>query len=82
MSTWEDLDSSSSYSDKEAHVGLMPSTVYNSTSKESDEEVDLFDIPSLRVAYQEAIFNNATIIEEYKEIKRKYKKMHVKKVNH
>jgi len=37
MSTWEDLDSSSSDYDQEAHVSLMTDTIYNSTSEESDE---------------------------------------------
>jgi len=39
MSTLEDLDS-----DQEAHVGLMAGIVYNSTSKEYYEEVDLLKI--------------------------------------
>jgi len=58
MSTSEDLNSSSSDFDQEAHVGLMVDTVYNSTSEKSDEEVDFFGIHSLMEAYQEAIFNN------------------------
>ena len=73
MSTYEDLDSSSSDSDEEANICFMVDTIYNSTSEEFNEEVDLFDIHSLREAYQEAISNNGMIVSAYKTMKRNYK---------
>jgi len=73
MSTWEDLDSSSSDFDEEANICFMAGTVYNSTSEESDEEVDLFDIHYLRETYQETISNNGMIASAYKTMKRNYK---------
>jgi len=59
----------------------MAKAIYNSTSKEYDEEVNLFDINSFRKSYQEVIINNAIIVKAFKDIKRKYKKMHAKKLN-
>ena len=73
MSTWEDLDSSSSDSDEEANICFTAGTVYNSISEEYDEKVDLFDIHSLREAYQEEISNNCMIASAYKTMKRNYK---------
>jgi len=73
MSTSKDLDSSSSDSEEEANIGLMSDVVDNSMSEDSDNEVDLTDIDSLRLAYQEAISNNDMIASAYKTMKRKYK---------
>jgi len=73
MSTWEDLDSSSSDSEDEANIGLMIDMADNSMSKDSNNEVDFTDIDSLRLTYQEAISNNGMIASAYKTMKRKYK---------
>jgi len=73
MSTWEDLDSSSSDSEEEANIGLVTDVVDNVMSEDSDNEVDFTDIDSLRLAYQEAISNNGMIASAYKTMKRKYK---------
>ena len=72
ISTWEDLDSSSSDSGEETNIGLMTDVAYNSMSEDSDNEVDFTDIDSLRLAYQEAISNNGIALA-YKTMKRKYK---------
>jgi len=43
MSTWEDLDSSSSNFDKDqTHIDLMANTPYSTTSNDSNEDVDFF----------------------------------------
>jgi len=45
---WEDLDSSNSkLKQEEASIGMIVNTVYNSTSDEFDEELELFDLHSL-----------------------------------
>ena len=72
MSTWEDLDSSSSDYEEEPNIGLMTDVANNSMSKDLDNEVDFTDIDSLRLAYQEAISNNGIALA-YKTMKRKYK---------
>ena len=46
MSTWEDLDSSSSDSEEEPNIGLMTDVADNSMSEDSDNEVDFTDIDS------------------------------------
>ena len=73
MSTWENLDSSSSDTDEESNIGLMADEADNSKSEDSDNEVDFTDIDSLRLAYQEAISNNGMIVSAYKTMKRNYK---------
>jgi len=73
MSTWEDLDSSSSDSEKEANISLMTDVIDNSMSEDSNNEVDFSDIDSLRLAYQETISNNGMIASAYKTMKRNYK---------
>jgi len=73
MSTWEDLDSSSSDYEEEANIGLMTDVADNFMSEDSDNEVDFTDIDSLHLAYQEAISNNGMIASAYKTMKRKYK---------
>jgi len=73
MSTWEDLDSSSSDTDEESNIGLMADESDNTMSEDSDNEVDFTDIDSLRLAYQEAISNNGMITSIYKTMKRNYK---------
>ena len=73
MSTWKDLDSSSSDYREEANIGLMTDVANNSLSEDSDNEVDFTNIDSLRLAYQEAISNNGMITSAYKTMKRKYK---------
>jgi len=73
MSTWEDLDSSSSDSEEEANIGLMTNVVDNSMLEDSDNKVDFTDIDSLRLTYQEAISNNGMIASAYKTMKRNYK---------
>jgi len=47
----------------------MVGTICNFVSKESDEEVDFLDIHSLKEAFQEAISNNARVIDVYKDTK-------------
>jgi len=73
MSTWEDLDSSSSDTDEESNIGLMADETDNSMLEDSDNEVDFTDIDSLRLAYQEEISNNGMIASAYKTMKRNYK---------
>ena len=73
MSTWEDLNSSSSDSGEEANIGLMTNVADNSMSEDSHNEVDFTNIDNLRLAYQEAISNNGMIASAYKTMKRKYK---------
>ena len=73
MSTWEDLDSSSSDTDEESNIGLMADEADNSMSEDSNNDVDFTDIDSLRLAYQEAISNNGMIASAYKTMKRNYK---------
>ena len=73
MSTWGDLDSSSSDSEEEANIGLMTDVADNSMLEDSDNEVDFIDIDNLRLAYQEAISDNGMIASAYKIMKRNYK---------
>jgi len=73
MSTWEDLDSSSSDSDEEAHICFMADEAEGSMSDDSNNEVDFTDIGSLRLAYQEAISNTTIITSGYKIMKGNYK---------
>jgi len=54
MSTWEDLDSSSSDFEEEANTGLIDDVVDKFMSEDSDNEEDFTNIDSLRLAYQEA----------------------------
>jgi len=65
MSTWEDLDSSSSDSEEEANIGLMTDVADNSMSEDSNNEVDFTYIDRLRLAYQEGISNNDMIASAY-----------------
>jgi len=69
MSTWEDLDSSSSDTDEESSIGLMADVADKSMSEDSDNEEDFTNIDSLRLAYQEAISNNGMIASTYKTMK-------------
>jgi len=61
MSTWEDLNSSSFEFDKDVHICLMANIAEGSMSEESDEEIDFFDLDSLRLAHHEIISNNKKI---------------------
>jgi len=71
MSTWEDFDSSSFDSEEEAKIGLVDDVVDNSMLEDSNNEVDFTDIICLRLAYQEAIYNNGMIPSECKTMKKK-----------
>jgi len=51
----------------------MVDTIYGSTSKGYDEQLNLFNIHSLRESYQKLIINNTIIVEAFKDMKRKYK---------
>jgi len=73
MSTWEDLNASSSDSEEEANIGLMTDVADNSMLEDSDNDIDFTDIDNLHLAYQEAISNNGMIASAYKTMKRNYK---------
>lgn len=71
---WEDLDSSNSkLKQEEASIGMIVNTVYNSTSDEFDEELELFDLHSLQLAYHEALSNTSKITTTFKDMKRSFK---------
>jgi len=51
MSTWEDLHLSNLECDEKAYIGLMAYTKYILDCEESEEEVDISHLYSVREAY-------------------------------
>jgi len=75
MSTWEDMDNSTSdeEDEEETNLCLMDDIEIEESKSEQEEDVD-FDRPkSLKQAYHELLSNSSTLSKAYKSLRKEYR---------
>ena len=63
MSTWEDLDDTSSDEDEEeANICMMVDTIFEGSKLDQEDEVNFNDPKSLRKTYHELLSNSSVLL--------------------
>lgn len=75
MSTWEDPDDTSSDEEtkEEANFCLMPDTTSKESESDSNEEVNLDDSKTLKLAYHELLSNSSILSKVYRNLRKDFK---------
>lgn len=76
MSTWEDLDDTSSdeEEEEEANISLMANTTSKESELDQEYKVHFIDPKSLKQAYHELLSNSPILSKAYKKLKKDIKK--------